>query len=508
MDSNISASDVDERLTQPAYRLKAGQKARQKIETAVSTFSHTEFDRTDLNHTNLSHSELSHPESHVELSHAALLSETALSSSLAPYPEVLDQVGQLEVTAQVALIHRLMSQLESNQIQAILEFGQQELTDRRQGATAHAEVRQTRLLLKKDYSYQNQGLGEPTQYYVYLRRRSPKLDRYIGTLFYVPQGCALSYSPNADGQIRFNSPGNIFQLQDTQHPEATQIVRLLSLEPPPPDYTFTKQQNDAPDIHLRLEYLDSTTYQPIAEELYLFPTCMYEGGKLDRYRWKVSRLTLPTETNKPDFQVNLPANLHVASKFAQATAKSRSQAALLDKASGKRASSPAAAKSSDQTPVARSKGTVSPSNSSTRRILELPPTATSTFYLSNRCDAAAILERMRLWVAWSEKAMPQSRWEVVQNGMIYTLSNASFKRSILNFSLDRASITLNNSLPVLVKWFHDLGLAVSQGQMKCSPAQLKLAQQLFVEMSLPQDNPLIALEKLFGIKFSKTSLYK
>jgi hypothetical protein len=485
MDSNVSASGIDERLVLPDCKQISGRKAK----TVTSAFGHTEFGQAELNRTEL-------------------LTEAAISSSLAPYPEVLDQVGQLEVTAQVALIHRLISQLETNQIQTILEFGQQEVMERRRDATALAESRQTRLLLKKDYSYQNQGLSEPTQYYVYLRRRSPKLDRYIGTLFYIPQGCALSYSPNSEGQISFNAPDNVFQLQDTQHPEATQLVRLLSLEPPPPDYTFTKQQNDTPDISLRLEYLDAITYQPIAEEVYLFPSCMYEGGKLDRYRWQVSRFTLPVEAHQPDFKVNLPANLHVASEFAEvarSATKPRSQTNRLGKTSAK-AASPASSKMSDKAASRSAQEVQSPPP--VRRVLELPPTASSTFYLSNRCDAATILERMRLWVAWSEKAMPQSRWELVQNGMTYTLSNVSFKRNLLNFSLDRASITLNHSLPVLAKWFHDLGLAVSQGQRKYNPAQLKLAQQLFVEMSLPQDNPLIALEKLFGIKFSKTSLYK
>ena len=486
MDSNISASDIDERSVLTTCKQISGRKTK----TVTSAFGHTEFGQAELNRTEF-------------------LTEAAISSSLAPYPEVLDQVGQLEVTAQVALIHRLISQLETNQIQTILEFGQQEVMERRRDATALAESRQTRLLLKKDYSYQNQGLSEPTQYYVYLRRRSPKLDRYIGTLFYIPQGCALSYSPNSEGQISFNAPDNIFQLQDIEHPEATQLVRLLSLEPPPPDYTFTKQQNDTPDISLRLEYLDSITYQPIAEEVYLFPSCMYEGGKLDRYRWKVSRFTLPVEAHQPDFKVNLPANLHVASEFAEvarSSTKPRSQTNRLGKASTK-AASPVSSKISDKAAVRSAQETQSPLVPA-RRVLELPPTASSTFYLSNRCDAAAILERMRLWVAWSEKAMPQSRWEIVQNGMTYTLSNVSFKRNLLNFSLDRASITLNHSLPVLAKWFHDLGLAVSQGQRKYNSTQLKLAQQLFVEMSLPQDNPLIALEKLFGIKFSKTSLYK
>jgi hypothetical protein len=106
--------------------------------------------------------------------------------------------------------------------------------------------------------------------------------------------------------------------------------------------------------------------------------------------------------------------------------------------------------------------------------------------------------------------MPQSRWELLQDGTVYTLRNASFKRNILRFSLDRASVTLENSLPALMRWFHDLGLAISQSQSQkqFSPTQLKLAHSLFVDMSLPQDNPLAVLKKLFGIEFSKTSLYQ
>jgi hypothetical protein len=316
--------------------------------------------------------------------------------------------------------------------------------------------------LKKDYSYQERGLSEPTQYYVYLRRRQPKLDRYIGTLFYVPQGCTLSYFLDAEGRIVFNPPHNLFQLRDSTNPELTQLVRLLCLQPPPSDYTFTKQQNDTPEIYLHLEYLDPETYQPLKKQAYPFPVCMHEGGRLDRYRWEVEAVTaaLAQPVNASD--VSASPSIPVA------------PAELA-------------------TPVA----------SSPRRVLELPTNKTLAFYLADSSNADAILKRLRLWVAWSEKAMPQSKWEIIQNDVLYSLVNAHFKRRILQFDGDRHCITLEHSLPVLTRWFHDLSLAVSQtsNSKQYSAAQLKLARTLFVDMSLPQTEPLLVLQKLFGVEF-------
>ncbi|MBE9180080.1 hypothetical protein IQ268_16030 [Oculatella sp. LEGE 06141] len=420
----------------------------------------------------------------------------ALNECLVEYADVFDQVSQLDVGAKLALIRKLMAHLEIDQVQAILEFGQREIAERqRHTPSTTAASSHTRLLLKKDYSYQDRGLSEPTQYYVYLRRRKPKLDRYIGTLFYLPQGCALSYFPDTEGRIIFNPPHNVFQLKDAKDASVVQIVRLICLEPPPPDYTFTKQQNDMPDIFLRLEYLDPTTFRPIREESYPFPFCMYEGGQLDRYRWDVS-VILPSELPVP--------NQHTVPKRGE---KPPPKAHSSQSSSPETSMNGSSLQSKTSLPPVPGK----PAASRTpRRIVELPAPVSSTFYLTNRCDASPILERMRLWVAWSEKAMPQSRWEIVQTGAVYTLMNATFKRDILSFSLDHASVSLENSLPVLMKWFHDLSLAVSQSQSQrqYSPAQLKLAHSLFVEMSLPQTEPLVVLKKLFDVSFSKTSLYK
>ncbi|NEQ26517.1 MAG: hypothetical protein F6K28_47305, partial [Microcoleus sp. SIO2G3] len=208
--------------------------------------------------------------------------------------------------------------------------------------------------------------------------------------------------------------------------------------------SFTKQQDDVPEIYLRLEYLDPSTYQPVTEASYAFPACMYEGGRLDRYRWEVSMFTIPAE---PEAKEPAPA---------------------------------------------------------ARRVLELPAKA-SSFYLENSSDAIAILERMRLWVEWSEKATPHSRWEIIEDKTVYTLQNSSSKRKILSFSRDQGAIALESSLPVLVRWFQDLGLAVSQTQnpRQYSSDQLKLARSLFIDMSLPPTNPLTALKKLFDLKFVK-----
>jgi hypothetical protein len=396
--------------------------------------------------------------------------------------DLLDQAIRLPAKAKVALIRRLISQLEPDNIQAIVEFGLREIGDRhRQGTPASVPVdHNTRLLLKKDYSYQARGLNEPTQYFVYLRRRKPKLDRYIGTLFHVPQGCALSYFLDAEERLIFNPPHNVFQLRDSQNPDVTQVVRLICLEPPPPDYTFAKQQNDMPEIQLHLEYLDPQTGQPIAKQTYPFPTCMYEGGKLDRYRWEVTTLTL-----SPEWSVSREHS---------------PQTSVVEPLP--QTSTPSLLPNDLDTPPLDRLVTSPP-----RRVLELPTTKALTFDLSDRRDAEAILKRMRLWVTWSEKAMPQSRWEVIQDADGYLLMNARFKRRILRFSPDRASVALEHSLPVLMKWFHDLSLAVSQAQTQrqYSAVQLKLAHTLFIDMSLPQTDPLIVLNKLFGTEFSTTS---
>lgn len=407
--------------------------------------------------------------------------------------DLFRQLSQLDEVSKVLLIQRLIAQLNPEQIRSILEAGQQELIARQQQATA-AKNRKTRLLLKKDYSYQDRGLSEPTQYYVYIRRRKPKLDRYIGTLFYVPQGCTLSYDPDAEGRIQFHPPNNVFRLQDFKNPAVVQVVRLLCLEPPPPDYTFTKQQNDMPEIYLRLQYLDPHSYHPIAEESYPFPFCMYEGGMLDRYRWDVSTVMLSTstdsaqttnETNPADYlRDRVSLELHPESDPSN------------DVVSSQEVNMP----SSDSDPT----------KPQPRRIIELPATASITCFLVNQNDSSRVLDRMRLWVAWSEKAMPQAKWKVIQVETDFVLINVNFNRKILSFSLAQSAILLESSLPVLMKWFHDLSLAVSQtqNQKQYSASQLKLARSIFVKMSLPQDDPLIVLETLFGVEFSQTTLYR
>ncbi|MDX2229180.1 MAG: hypothetical protein NW220_06065 [Leptolyngbyaceae cyanobacterium bins.349] len=412
------------------------------------------------------------------------LAETAIAAESAEFgdddpppqglqlDEIRDRLHHLTPQDTVLLIQQCMTRLQPEQLQTIVEFGQQELANRQSYSLLSPPIpRETSLLLKKDYSYQDRGLSEPTQYYVYLRRRKPKLDRYIGTLFYVPQGCTLTYVTEATGRILFQPPHNVFHLTDAKDASIRQIVRLVGLEPPPANYSFIKQQHDTPAIYLRLAYLDPFTLTPIAEQSLPFPSCMHEGGALDRYRWDV---TLHTPEVSP-----LESRLRPASEISV-------EAVLRPSASRDGLRQPDAALSAQAVPL-----------------LQRSQAPLSEFYLCDRTAVDQVLERMQLWVAWSEKAMPQSSWAIVQNGSTYTLINANFQRSMLSIAVESASVTLHGSLPVIVKWFHDLSLAVSQShnQRLHQFAQLKLAHNLFVEMSLPQTEPVLLLKQLFGVEF-------
>lgn len=381
---------------------------------------------------------------------------------------------QLGDSDQQLVLQQLFRQLNVKSLTAVLELGQQELSGRRNAkSTAASPPRETALTLKKDYTYQDRGLSEPTQYYVYLRRRKPKLDRYIGTLFYVPTGCVLNYVSDGQGNLIFQPPHNVFQLTDAKNPNLTKVVRLLRLEPPPADYTFTKQQQDTPAIYLRVEFLQPLTLEVISEQCLPFPSCMHEGGVLDRYRWDVALVPPPLQdmaAPTPELLADLVLTQPTGSTSARKSAPTNPP---------------------PSTPV-----------------LNLPLTKSSTFYVNQATDVEGLVERMRLWVSWSEKAMPQSRWAIAQTADEYTLMNATFKRSILSVSPTDASVTLHGTLPVIVKWFHDLSLAVSQSQSqkRYNFNQLKLAHNLFVDMSLPQTDPLQLLKKLFGVEFSTQSL--
>jgi hypothetical protein len=388
---------------------------------------------------------------------------------------LINQVSRLAVADQLALIQSLLAQLDVEQVQTVLEYGITELK-KRDLATKATPSHQTRLLLKKDYSYQDRGLAEPTQYYVYLRRRKPKLDRYIGALFYVPRGCLLAYGVDEHERIVFNVPHLVFQLVDATNPSAVQWVRLLYLTPPPPEYTFTKQQNDAPTIHLHVEYLDPSTGQPLMQKAYPFPACMYEGGPLDRYRWEVSTVPVAQSVTLNSREAAFPT----AAQSPPSPPPSPRRAAVAPPAPEQQAASPPP-----------------------RRILELPTAKPARFCLANPNDAPLVLKRLQLWVSWSQKATPVSHWELVQDATGYLLMNAHFKRRILRFSAQEGAIALEQSFPVMSKWFHDLALAVSQTQhqRQYSAAQLKLAQQALVSMSLPDSMPVEVLKQLFGVDF-------
>jgi hypothetical protein len=390
--------------------------------------------------------------------------------------EVVNLATQLNPPDKLLCIRQLITQLKPSQIQAIVEFGQKVLTEPERYKTVLLNHRETCLILKKDYTYQERGLSEPTQYYVYLRRRKPKLDRYIGTLFYLSQGCALSYISDAEGRILFQPPHNVFCLTDAKDPSTTQLVRLIGLEPPPANYTFTKQQVDTPQITLQVEYLESVSMRVTERRALPFPSCMHEGGKLDRYRWDVSvfQPLIPTELI-PTPPVSIETSSNSESIPPQMTIESNRDAP--------------------------------PSPTKSPQVLQLPSIKSSTYYLIDSAAIDQVVERIRLWVSWSEKAIPQAKWTITQTETTYTLMSTNFKRSILSVTTEPASVVLNGSLPIVVKWFHDLSLAVSQSQSqhRYSFAQLKLAHNLFVEMSLPQKDPVLLLNKLFDTEFAQTS---
>jgi hypothetical protein len=434
------------------------------------------------------------------------LAEVSADDDPASHSEILDQIAQLQPSAQVSLLCRLLTHLDADQIQRLMESGQQVLTERqrRGGTTLPTVSPNTRLVLKKDYTYQDRGLSQPTQYYVYLRRCKPKLDRYIGTLFYIPQGCALSYFLDTEGCIVFNPPHNVFQLSDCKNPADVQVVRLICLQPPPIEYTFTKQQKDTPAIYLHVEYLDAHTHAPISTQTYLFPACMHEGGQLDRYRWEVLPLTLSTEVAlNPEadnvWDTSAPVSLIPLPTVANPI---EPDAADLNPEPFEPTGPIASEAPPDRLPPAW-QNTANRHPKVTQRGLEFPAPKFPTFYLTSSSDADLILKRMLLWVSWSEKALPQT-WGIIQEGKAYRLVNAQAKRRILKFSAESGAVTLESSLAVVVKCFHELGLAVSQtqNQKRYSAAQLKIAVSLFVDMSLPQKDPVVVLKQLFGVEFT------
>lgn len=425
--------------------------------------------------------------SEATLQHLLTTRQVAALTADAIEPALWAQINHLTAPAKLAIISQLLTQLELTQVQAVIEQGTQALSARqqRQAAVASTVSPNTRLVLKKDYTYQDRGLTQPTQYYVYLRRCKPKLDRYIGTLFYLPQGCTLSYFLDSDGQIMLNPPHNIFQLRDYNDPANVQIVRLICLEPPPIDYTFTKQQKDIPAIYLHIEILHPQTHQAIAQHRLAFPACMHEGGRLDRYRWEVSTV------------------LATPAHSALTPAPPSAGAANLGPVPIDRFDRVVVAAQSDLIPAQLNHDSDLSLAKPGRRVLELPKAKAPIFYLSDRTQAELIVKRLRLWATWSEKALPHAKWTVLAEGEDQVLLNANSQRRILKFSPDRATITLENTLQVLVKWFHDLGLAVSQTQShrRYSVTQLQLARNLFVDMSLPQTDALQVLKKLFGVDF-------
>ncbi len=462
---------------------------------------------TDLSNRNLSNRKVAT----APLLHSPL---SSLEGQISRHTDLFDRVARLDSQTKQTLCQLLLTQLSAEQTQEVIDFGKSDLAAR-EGKVSIARKppeRCTRLVLKKDYSFQKLNLAHPTQYFVYLVRRKPKLDRYIGALFYIPGGVPLSYFPDADGRIVFTPPNNIFRLVDSESSQV-QVVRLVAIEPPPSSYTFERGQEDIPEISLSIDYLDPVSYDLLRSERYHYPTCMYEGGELDRYRWKVELLVLSL-----DLQARLSASsgavqppaipvetellsgvqhresLSVSSQTAQTITQ---LTALADNA--------AIASSPPALPV--------PAMSSTPRpkkfiLTELPKANTATYYLAESQQSDKVLERLRLFAAISELAMPHAKWVIEgrSDGGIYRLTNSKTKRLIVQYASHETAVTLQNSFPVIMTAFRDLARSASQTSQRMTREQQSLMHKLHVEMGLPHKNPLEILEKLFGVTFRDAPL--
>ncbi|MBI4783774.1 MAG: hypothetical protein HY785_21030 [Oscillatoriophycideae cyanobacterium NC_groundwater_1537_Pr4_S-0.65um_50_18] len=430
------------------------------------------------------------------------------------HSELFEMALRLDPQAKQSLCQLLLTQLSAEQTREVIDFSRSELAARegKGSLTRKPAERCTRLVLKKDYSFQKLNLAHPTQYFVYLVRRKPKLDRYIGALFYVPSGVSLSYFPDAEGRIVFTPPHNVFKLVDSESAQ-TQVVRLASIEPPPAEYTFERGQEDVPEIYLCLDYLDPVTYEWVRSERYHYPTCMYEGGKLDRYRWKVEPLELPVEIQTR--LQSLPAiseqtlSLPVEETGLLSGVQRRESLSVSSETAHTITQLTALADSAAIAPATQAPAT--PAVSATPRpkkfiLTELPKANTATYYLADPQQSVVVLERLRIFAALSELAMPHAKWVVEERSdtAIHRLVNSKTKRLIVQFSTDETAVMLQNSFPVIMTAFRDLARSASQTSQRMTREQQSLTHKLHVEMGLPHKNPLEILEKLFGVTFQDT----
>ncbi|NJR65562.1 MAG: hypothetical protein HC772_09990 [Leptolyngbyaceae cyanobacterium CRU_2_3] len=137
-------------------------------------------------------------------------------------------------------------------------------------------------------------------------------------------------------------------------------------------------------------------------------------------------------------------------------------------------------------------------------LTDLPKANTATYYLANLAQRNEVLERLRLYATLSELATPHAKWIIEQKSdkaAIYRLIHSKTKRLIIQFSVNDASITLQNSFPVIMTAFRDLARSASQTSQRMTREQQTLMHKVHVEMGLPHKNPLEILEKLFGVVF-------
>lgn len=206
---------------------------------------------------------------------------------------LLKSLSGLDFQEQLEVLQQLFLQLENQQLDQIIQAASNELDNRQKALT--------RLMGKRDYKFYQK--GKTRQVYIYVRRRQRQnVSCYLGELFLIPEGHAYQFCSSPDGGLLFPE-NNIFRLSDPKTGRS-HVIKLLKLDPPPPDYDIPDPGSKEPidlQLKLHLELLNPVTLQPQDRRFTYFPTCMHGAGQLSQSVWQVevvagrvaSRLAVP-----------------------------------------------------------------------------------------------------------------------------------------------------------------------------------------------------------------------
>jgi hypothetical protein len=125
--------------------------------------------------------------------------------------------------------------------------------------------------------------------YVYVLRRRDGVQRCLGAL--LPVEHDYQYRLPEAGGIVF-SQHEQFRLTHKSDPQQVKLIRLLRLDPPPPDYDFEDDQPLNLQVGLHFESLNPFTYQPQSVHQVDFPDCL-KTGIFRKKDWHFEAIALP-----------------------------------------------------------------------------------------------------------------------------------------------------------------------------------------------------------------------